>query len=188
MWRHGLPPNDVGLLDRLAATGVPVPTPITTATIGGYPCALFAHVAGRHATDADRVAVAKAIRTVHDTLTTGLGLVNRGPDEASVAGMRALLDHPWIADRRDEVARTVDRMCFMPLLPPRSRKLRISRSGLGLAPMMKTTKSPSMSAVNLPLSSEPIRLLSRSRQPTEMSGVPSVRHGAQGTSCLGERS
>lgn len=63
MWRHGLPPNDVGLLDRLAATGVPVPTPITTATIGGYPCALFAHVAGRHATDADRVAVAKAMRT-----------------------------------------------------------------------------------------------------------------------------
>ena len=76
-------------------------------------------------------------------------------------------------------------MCFMPLLPPRSRKLRISRSGLGLAPMMKAKKSPSMSAVDLPLLIEPIRLLSRSRQPTEMSGAPSVRHGASSTSCLG---
>jgi aminoglycoside phosphotransferase (APT) family kinase protein len=110
VWRHGRPPTDVGLLDRLAAVGVPVPTPITTATIGGYPCALFPYVVGRHATDTDRVAVAQAMRIVHDTPTTGLGLINRGPDEASVTGMRALLDHPWIANRRDEVARTLDRL------------------------------------------------------------------------------
>lgn len=35
VWRHGPPPNDVTLLDHLAAAGLPVPTSITTATIGG---------------------------------------------------------------------------------------------------------------------------------------------------------
>jgi aminoglycoside phosphotransferase (APT) family kinase protein len=67
-------------------------------------------VAGRHATDGDRFVVARAMRRVHDTPTAGLGLNARGPDEACVADMRALLDHPWIADRQDEVARTVDRL------------------------------------------------------------------------------
>jgi len=42
-------------------------------------------------------------------------------------------------------------MCFIPLLPPRSRRLRMSRSGLSLAPIMNTTKSPSISAVPLPM-------------------------------------
>jgi hypothetical protein len=44
------------------------------------------------------------MRTMHDTSTVELGLAARGPDEASIARMRALLDHPSLVNRRDPLS------------------------------------------------------------------------------------
>jgi Ser/Thr protein kinase RdoA (MazF antagonist) len=110
VWREGAPPTDLALLKRLAAAGLPVPVALASGTVGGWPWAVFPFVVGRHATDGDCAVVARALRRVHDTPTAGLALRERDLAEECVVGMRSRLDHPWLSGRRDEVARTVNRL------------------------------------------------------------------------------
>ncbi|MFF5297216.1 phosphotransferase enzyme family protein [Paractinoplanes globisporus] len=115
LWRQQ-PDSDaaLALTAELAARGIPVPAAQRTLD-GSYTSAhlgrryaLFPFVDGRQATWDDADAIAGAMRAVHGI--AGLLLPRTDMDEWCVEVLRDRRDHPWIADRRDEVMANVDRL------------------------------------------------------------------------------
>jgi Ser/Thr protein kinase RdoA (MazF antagonist) len=113
VWREGSPAQ-LDLLAQLAARGLPVPPPTPTvdggasATVAGRALVVFPFVAGREGTDEDWVETARCLRRVH--ATTDLAAPVATMDEWCVDALRQRLQHPWIADRGEELARWVDRL------------------------------------------------------------------------------
>lgn len=114
VWRYE-PPHQLHVFADLAAAGLPVPVPLQTVDgtwtatwDDGRACAVFPFVAGREATWDDQLVVARALRRVHET--TGVDLPRTDLDEWCIEVLRDRYDHPWISDRRDEVAASVDRL------------------------------------------------------------------------------
>ncbi|GAB3820385.1 phosphotransferase [Kribbella italica] len=122
VWRDEISPTAapgrLAILGELQALGLPVPAAVPTlsgslhATWNGRPYAVFPFVHGRPATDDDWRLSARALRRVHDTqpASGGLTLPVGTLDESYVQLLAANLDHPWIADRRDEIAAAIDRL------------------------------------------------------------------------------
>jgi hypothetical protein len=114
VWRQQKPPTGLGLLHELQALGLPVPAPIPTvsgplyATWQGRPYAIFPYVRGRTATTDDWRQTAQALRRVHEL--GHVGLPHGTMDEPEIRQLAKRLDHPWIADRRDEVAEAISRL------------------------------------------------------------------------------
>lgn len=110
VWRAS-PPANLHVLEQL---DLPVPAPRRTldgelsapSSVGAI--GLFPFVPGRAATGDDWVLIARWLRRVHDHPLVDLPPVEI--DEPCIEDLRARLDHPWIADRRDEVARQMDRL------------------------------------------------------------------------------
>ncbi|WP_433162307.1 phosphotransferase enzyme family protein [Kribbella sp. CA-247076] len=113
VWRRGTP-EDLDLLRTLAATGLPVPAPIRTtagrlhAIADGKPYAVFPYVHGRLATHHDWRPAARALKRVH--ALEGIDLPAATMDEPAIWPLREILDHPWIADRRDVLVASIDRL------------------------------------------------------------------------------
>ena len=107
-WR-GQPPANLGVLDELADRGLPVVPPLRT-TDGRVMTAAFAVyplVRGRPAPD-DPALIGRTLRRVH--AITDVNLPDATMDDGRVQFLRDHLDHPWIADRRDDLAAAVDRL------------------------------------------------------------------------------
>lgn len=110
IWRDR-PARNLEILEQL---DLPVPRPLRTrdgeltATANGWPYAVFPHVAGRGATDDDWAETARALRLLHDHPLVDLPLTPI--EEPAIEFLRGHLDHPWIADRADEIVRMVDRL------------------------------------------------------------------------------
>lgn len=112
VWHSDRHEVDLGLLDRLADAGLPVPRPLRSDVVrtnDGRRYAVFPYVRGRHATDEDWFEVARMLRRVHDVPTPGLGLQAERPTDELLADLRSRLGHPWIADRADELRAWGDR-------------------------------------------------------------------------------
>lgn len=114
MWRRREPPTGLSLLRDLSAAGLPVPAPIPTvtgelhATLRGRPYAVFPYVRGRTASRADWRQTAQALKRVQ-----ALEQVDLPPstmDEPEIWQLRERLDHPWIENRREEVAESIVRL------------------------------------------------------------------------------
>lgn len=104
LWRQQ-PDSDaaLALTARLAAWGVPVPA-AQRALDGSYTAehlgrryAVFPYVEGRQATGNDTVAIARAMRAVHDI--ADLVLPRADLREWCIEALRDRHDHPWLADR-----------------------------------------------------------------------------------------
>jgi Ser/Thr protein kinase RdoA (MazF antagonist) len=115
LWRQQ-PDSDaaLALTAELAARGVPVPT-AQRALDGSYTAAhlgrryaLFPYVEGRPATRNDTVAIARAMRAVHEI--ADLVLPQADLHEWCIGALRDRSDHPWLAGRSDEVMTNVDRL------------------------------------------------------------------------------
>lgn len=116
LWRDDKHPVDLALLDQLADRGLPVPRPLRSdpmRTERGYRYAVFPYVRGRHATGDDWAVVARALRRVHDVPIKGLDLPTLSPTDEPLVDLRRQLDHPWIADRADELSLWLDRFEFV---------------------------------------------------------------------------
>ncbi|MEY2420632.1 MAG: spectinomycin phosphotransferase [Acidimicrobiaceae bacterium] len=107
-WRRD-PPATLGLLDELKQRGLPVVPPVrtvdgrlTTSTFALYP---FVH--GRPAPE-DPALLGRILRRLH--AITDVNLPRTTMDEWCIEFLRAHRDHPWIADRQDELAAAVDRL------------------------------------------------------------------------------
>ncbi len=112
VWGADDHPVDLGLLGRLADAGLPVPRPLRSdllRTADGNRYAAFPYIQGRHATGSDWREVAGMLRRVHDTPADGLGLPTMPPTDEPLIHLRPRLDHPWIADRADELSVWPDR-------------------------------------------------------------------------------
>jgi hypothetical protein len=112
VWLDEGHPVDLALLERLADVGLPVPRPLppgVARTNGGQRYAVFPYVRGRHATGDDWAEVARMLRRVHDVPTEPLGLPTSSLTDAPLVQLRPRLDHPWIADRSEELAIWLDR-------------------------------------------------------------------------------
>ena len=115
LWRQE-PDSDaaLALTAELAARGIPVPAAQRaldgsyTAEYLGRRYALFPYVEGRQATRNDTEAIARAMRAVHDI--ADLVLPRADMHEWCIEALRDRRDHPWLADRRDEVLANVDRL------------------------------------------------------------------------------
>jgi spectinomycin phosphotransferase len=114
IWRRTEAPTGLALLGDLRTAGLPVPTPIATATgqlhawSEGRPYAVFPYVAGRTANKDDWRLTAQALAQVHRL--DGIDLAMRPIDEPDIWPLRDHLDHPWIRDRRHEVAANIARL------------------------------------------------------------------------------
>jgi len=104
----------LALTAALAARGIPVPAARRTLD-GSYTCthlgrhyALFPFLDGRQTTWDDAGAIARAMRAVHEI--ADLALPRADIHERCVEVLRDRRDHPWIADRRDELMANVDRL------------------------------------------------------------------------------
>jgi Ser/Thr protein kinase RdoA (MazF antagonist) len=115
LWRYE-PDTDasLALTGELAARGLPVPAAVR-ATDGGYTAehdgrryAVFPFVAGRQATSAEIEVQARAMRRVHEL--DGVALPRTDLYEWCIEVLRDRFDHPWVADRRDELTAAVDRL------------------------------------------------------------------------------
>jgi Ser/Thr protein kinase RdoA (MazF antagonist) len=115
LWRQQ-PDSDaaLALTAELAARDIPVPAAHRalagsfTAEHLGRHYALFPYVEGRQATGNDTEAIARAMRAVHDI--ADLVLPRAEMREWCIEALRDRHDHPWLADRRDEVLANVDRL------------------------------------------------------------------------------
>ncbi|WP_337796283.1 phosphotransferase enzyme family protein [Actinopolymorpha rutila] len=113
-WRGSEPPARLGLLEELGTAGMPVPAPIRTlngefyTASGPRPYAVFPFVRGREAVDDDWRLTAEALKSVHDL--AGVDLPATTMDEPEIWQLRERLDHPWIRDRRREVAASIYRL------------------------------------------------------------------------------
>lgn len=114
MWRVGAPPERLDLLNELSIAGLPVPRPVPTtagelhANWNGRPYAVFPFIEGRPLTDDDWRLSARALKRIH--AIDGIDLPPATMDEPAIAQLRKHLDHPWINDRRSEVAESIDRL------------------------------------------------------------------------------
>lgn len=114
VWRQQNIPAGLGILRELQALGLPVPAPIPAvtgalhATYRGRPYAVFPYVRGRIATNHDWRQTAQALRRVHGL--SHLALPDGTVDEPEIRQLAEHLDHPWIVDRRDEVAAAILRL------------------------------------------------------------------------------
>lgn len=114
IWRGSEAPVRLGLLGELHAVGLPVPVPIPTkagelhAWWGGRPYAVFDFVEGGTAQDDDWRLTAQALKRVHEL--DGVDLPRGSMDEPDIWRLRERLDHPWIKDRRREVAANIVRL------------------------------------------------------------------------------
>jgi hypothetical protein len=108
VWRRD-PPTTLALLNDLAERGLPVVPPIHTidGRLATTTCGVFPYTHGSPAAD-DPVQLARVLRQVH--AITDVELEHTTMDEWSIEFLRAHLDHPWIVDRRDELAAAVDRL------------------------------------------------------------------------------
>jgi Ser/Thr protein kinase RdoA (MazF antagonist) len=115
LWRQQ-PDRDaaLALTAELAARGVPVPA-AQRALDGSYTgehvgrrYALFPYVEGRRASGGDTVAIARAMRAIHEI--ADLVLPRADLHEWCIEALRDRHDHPWLAGRRQEVLANVDRL------------------------------------------------------------------------------
>lgn len=112
VWHDDDHPVDLGLLERLADRGLPVPRPLRSGvarTDDGRRYAVFPYVRGRHAAGGDWAELARMLRRVHDVSTDGLGLPTPPPSHEPLVELLPRLDHPWVADRADELSAWLDR-------------------------------------------------------------------------------
>jgi aminoglycoside phosphotransferase (APT) family kinase protein len=112
VWPNSSDTVDLGLLDRLAEAGLPVPRPLRSepvVTDKGNRYAVFPYVRGRHADASDWRTVARMLRRVHDMPTDGLGLRELVVSDEPLVDLRPRLNHPWVADRADELVTWLDR-------------------------------------------------------------------------------
>lgn len=112
VWHDDNHPVDLALLERLADSGLPVPRPMRPAvarTDGARRYAVFPYVPGRHATGDDWAEVARMLRRVHDVPPEGIGVAVLPLSDEPLVQLCPRLDHPWIAERRDELAGWLDR-------------------------------------------------------------------------------
>jgi spectinomycin phosphotransferase len=114
VWRGSEPPARLELLSDLRAAGLPVPAPLVATTgechawSNGRPYAVFGFVRGRTARDDDWRQTAQALKRVHSL--SGIDLPHGSMDEPGIWRLREHLDHPWIKDRRREVAANMLRL------------------------------------------------------------------------------
>ncbi|ADB31900.1 aminoglycoside phosphotransferase [Kribbella flavida DSM 17836] len=114
VWHDPTPPTGLGVLQDLQDLGLPVPAPLPTisgklhATQRGKHYAVFPYVRGRTATSDDWRQTARALRQVH--ALTPIHLPHGTLDEPQIRRLAEHLDHPWISDRRDEVAAAISRL------------------------------------------------------------------------------
>ena len=112
VWHDDDQPVDLALLERLADHGLPVPRPLRSdvaRTDDGRRYAVFPYVRGRHATGDDWAEVARMLRRVHDAPPESIGLQTSPLSDEPLVQLRPRLDHPWIADRADELSEWLDR-------------------------------------------------------------------------------
>ena len=115
LW-HQEPDSDdaLALTAELAARGMPVPAAQRaldgsyTSTHRGRSYAVFPFVRGRQGTWNDAVAIAQAMRSVHEI--ADLVLPRTSMNEWSIEVLRDRRDHPWLGDCRAEVMDSVDRL------------------------------------------------------------------------------
>nr|MDT0661439.1 phosphotransferase [Micromonospora sp. DSM 115978] len=114
IWRRSRPPARLGLLPQLAALGLPVPAPVPTRTgelhawWNRRPYAVFPFVRGQAAGDDDWWVAARALKRVHEL--DGIELPRGSMDEPEIWQLQDRLDHPWIVERRHEVAENIQRL------------------------------------------------------------------------------
>jgi Ser/Thr protein kinase RdoA (MazF antagonist) len=115
LWKQQSQPQGLGVLQDLQDLGLLVPAPIPAvsgelyAVLNDRAYAVFPYIQGRTANQDDWRVTARALRQVHE-----LGDRPRLPhltwDEPEIRALGERLDHPWIADRRDEVAAAIHRL------------------------------------------------------------------------------
>lgn len=107
-WRQG-PPANLRMLDELAQRGLPVLPPLRTidGRVGTSTYAVYPFVRGHRAPE-DPELLGRTLRHVHSI--TDVNLPHTTMEESCVEFLRGHLDHPWIADRRDQIAAAVDRL------------------------------------------------------------------------------
>ncbi|MEV5960541.1 aminoglycoside phosphotransferase family protein [Kribbella sp. NPDC051952] len=115
VWKRAGVPDGLGLLEELRGLGLPVVTARPTvdgqlfAMVDDRPYAVFPYIQGRTATRNDWRVTARALKQVHE-VTDRPDLPRATLDEPDVEQLAQRLDHPWIVDRRDEVAAAIDRL------------------------------------------------------------------------------
>jgi Ser/Thr protein kinase RdoA (MazF antagonist) len=112
IWRRSEPPAQLGLLQQLNAAGLPAPVPTKTGELYAWwqrrPYAVFPFVRGRIAGDDDWPLTVRALKRVHEL--DGIDLPRDSMDEPQIWQLQDRLDHPWIVDRRHEVAENIQRL------------------------------------------------------------------------------
>jgi Ser/Thr protein kinase RdoA (MazF antagonist) len=114
-WKQQDHPQGLGVLQELRDLGLPVPAPIPAvsgdlyAVLSGRPYAVFPYIPGRTASHDDWRVTARALRQVHE-LGDRPGLPRVTLNEPEIRALGERLDHPWIVERRDEVAAAIDRL------------------------------------------------------------------------------
>ncbi|MEU4196537.1 aminoglycoside phosphotransferase family protein [Kribbella sp. NPDC026611] len=115
LWPAGEKPTGLETLSELAALGLPVIEPVRTvrgelsAMADDRAYAVFPYVEGRTATWDDWRVAARALRQVRD-VPPRVDLPAGNLDEPHIWELGRNLDHPWIVDRRDEVAAAIERV------------------------------------------------------------------------------
>ena len=115
LWKQQGHPRGLSVLQELQDLGLPVPAPIPAlsgalyAVLGGRPYAVFPYIQGRTANHDDWRVTARALRQVHD-LGDRPDLPHATLDEPEIRALGERLDHPWIVERRDEVAAAIHRL------------------------------------------------------------------------------
>ncbi|GAA1602065.1 hypothetical protein GCM10009804_68210 [Kribbella hippodromi] len=113
MWKPGADPLGLELLGALRRAGLPVIEPVRTmrgelfAMNGDRAYAVFPYVQGRTAAWSDWRVVAQAMRQVHEVQ---LDLPPATTDEPTIDTLTRNLQHPWIADRADELTTAITRL------------------------------------------------------------------------------
>lgn len=114
-WKQPGAPIGLARLAELRAAGLPVVVPARAVTgelfavSRGRSYAVFPYLPGRTATADDWRVTARALRQVHG-VRARLGLPRAGTAEPEIRELSRNVDHPWIADRRDEVLAAVCRL------------------------------------------------------------------------------
>lgn len=115
LWKQPGYPRGLSVLQELQDLGLPVPAPIPAlsgalySVLGVRPYAVFPYIQGRTANHDDWRVTARALRQVHE-LSDRPDLPHATLDEPEIRALGERLDHPWIVDRRDEVAAAIHRL------------------------------------------------------------------------------
>ncbi|MEV0793729.1 phosphotransferase [Kribbella sp. NPDC050459] len=114
-WKPGEPAVGLERLEQLRALGLPVVEPLRTsqgelfAMSGDRAYAVFPYVEGRTADWGDWRVAARALRQVHEA-PARVTLPAADVTEPHIRDLMGYLQHPWIADRADEVAAAIARL------------------------------------------------------------------------------